>query len=307
MYVENPTGIVYASDANIYNIFDLNGNPLDNNGYKTNIYANTLLVPGDNSEDKSEYQDIYVKENKTIVFDNLTIDDLDVAKNVELVLTGTEMIVTSINTTGNANIIVEGGTAENYNQLHVLGDIDLYGKKNTFLIQDNTQVMIDGNLLVYMGQFDVAPQGSLYVAGNFHKQGSAYYYFYNQGTVEIDGNINSMALKMDTEDAIFKVGGNVKFTPQSAWTITSGTVIFDGTEQQTVAGLRAHTVLLNNNSEEGVLFTSVITVSRLFEHKENVFILYDNGMKSIFPDFDNDGLQDHLDQHPMNPDDVSNS
>ena len=65
---------------------------------------------------------------------------------------------------------------------------------------------------------------------------------------------------------------------------------------QTVSNLNAiETLVLENESNGGVVFGSAISVTELFDHNGNVFKLYNNGSGSSFVDYDGDGCQDHLD------------
>lgn len=82
---------------------------------------------------------------------------------------------------------------------------------------------------------------------------------------------------------------------------STGTIEFAGTAQQEVSLPRAYNIEISNTSNEGVVFTSKISVSNLFDHKGNAFTLYNNGTGSTFVDYDGDGLLDHLDPHPTIP------
>ena len=60
-------------------------------------------------------------------------------------------------------------------------------------------------------------------------------------------------------------------------------------------------LVLKNNSQEGVVFLSPVIVSKLFDHNSCVFILYNNGRGSSFVDYDGDGMLDHVDPYPTDP------
>lgn len=77
--------------------------------------------------------------------------------------------------------------------------------------------------------------------------------------------------------------------------ITAGEVAFNGSRLQYIYNLSAPTVILENESDAGVVFKSAISPSRLFDHKNNNFTLY---YGSVFADFDNDGLTDNTDLAP---------
>ena len=74
-----------------------------------------------------------------------------------------------------------------------------------------------------------------------------------------------------------------------------GQVIFDGILQQTVQGLNANTIIVDNLSSEGVLFLTTVSARFLFNHKGNKFSLENGG---TFVDYDGDGLKDNIDPYP---------
>ncbi len=57
--VLNPYGIKYITAATVNGVYDLNANPLDNNGYSTTVSKTTVISPG------SDYKTIVVPENNT--------------------------------------------------------------------------------------------------------------------------------------------------------------------------------------------------------------------------------------------------
>ena len=57
-------------------------------------------------------------------------------------------------------------------------------------------------------------------------------------------------------------------------------------------------MIIDNQSEEGVVFSNAINVSTLFDHKGNAFTLYNSGNGSTFNDYDGDGLKDNEDPAP---------
>ncbi len=85
--------------------------------------------------------------------------------------------------------------------------------------------------------------------------------------------------------------GGVTITPSG-----SHTIILEGTTLQNIEGINAGSFIINNT--EGVVFTSPITVTKLFNHNGHPFTLYDNGTNSTFVDYDNDGLKDNVDSYP---------
>lgn len=100
---------------------------------------------------------------------------------------------------------------------------------------------------------------------------------------------------MDKDGSVLRVSGDLSIGSA----LTAGTVIFNGTEKQTVSGLKAaSTVILENGSKDGVAFRSAIAVSRLFDHKGNAFTLLNDGQDSTFVDYDGDTMLDHIDPEP---------
>ena len=83
--------------------------------------------------------------------------------------------------------------------------------------------------------------------------------------------------------------------------IYSGTVIFAGSEKQTVSYLVAPNIIIENNSSNGVYFANPITVNTLFNHNGNNFTLYNEGIGSTFVDYDGDGKLDNVDPYPTDP------
>lgn len=92
-----------------------------------------------------------------------------------------------------------------------------------------------------------------------------------------------------------KIGGD--FTPISQEYNFGGTIIFNGTENQTVDVRYAKfsTIILENTSEEGVTFLHWFEMLGLFNHNQNHFAL-PNGCMTI--DYDGDGLNDEVDLYP---------
>ena len=90
------------------------------------------------------------------------------------------------------------------------------------------------------------------------------------------------------------------------WETGTHKTIFSGNSVQNVSFVdpednRFETLILRNNSEDGVVFNSHITVGTLFDHNRCAFTLYDNGSDSSFVDYDQDGLLDHQDEYPTIP------
>ncbi len=236
--VLNPAGIRYLSNAEIYGVYNLHGNPLDDGGYQTVLYDGASLVGG------SDYEDLTVYGNMPLncsIKGNLTIMNYQAQVTVP---TGEMHVITGDIYAGDSSrVVIEAGAT-----LVVDGNIrvDSYA---SLTIEETARLVVNGDLI----------GGSIY----------------NNGNILLKGNY--------TGSSTF--GQNSK-------------IVFDGTARQTVQQLRAATVVLKNESEEGVVFTSAMTASKLFDHNGNAFTLYNNGVGSSFVDHDGDGALDHLDDDP---------
>ena len=84
--------------------------------------------------------------------------------------------------------------------------------------------------------------------------------------------------------------------------------VFSGSRTQHITfetqSIRFCTIILNNTYGD-VVFNNRITVSNLFDHKGNGFELFENGVGSTFVDYDGDGLKDHVDPYPTDPNNMS--
>ena len=161
---------------------------------------------------------------------------------------------------------------------------------------------------------------------------------FNSGSLKVGGACTVYVITMQHEDDYLFINGD--FTVKSGYDssvsynhLSAGTVelkgnfyqkysssyvyygynetgthktILSGNEVQTVTfaayknGNKFNTLISENSSEEGIVFASPVTVSRLFNHKGNNFTLYNNGNGSSFVDFDRDGLNDNVDPDPTN-------
>lgn len=74
-----------------------------------------------------------------------------------------------------------------------------------------------------------------------------------------------------------------------------GRFILNGNQLQTISNFCASTIILRNNSVEGVIFKTAIYPSLLFDHQQNQFTLEKGGS---FVDYDGDGLLDNVDPYP---------
>ena len=178
---------------------------------------------------------------------------------------------------------------------------------NTLTIAKGVNATINGNL--YLG--DASRIGYLKNEGDLTVTGEVGLYYIsilgNYGTLKVNKHLwtsstnTSCSFTMDDPNSVLIVGGNISFNSLDHCDITDGKMILNGTEQQSVKNLKAPDVIIENSSIDGVVFNSTVSVSKLFDHKGNSFTLYNNGVDSIFPDYDGDGLLDHIDPTPTIP------
>lgn len=117
------------------------------------------------------------------------------------------------------------------------------------------------------------------------------------GSLKITGDltVDDCNLNIYNEDAKLYVGGDITFSDRNLCCITKGAVILNGTAKQTIKRLKAPTIILENESEDGVVFATSISPSTLFNHNGNRFTLKAGGS---FADYDGDGLTDNTDPAP---------
>ena len=130
----------------------------------------------------------------------------------------------------------------------------------------------------------------------------------SSGTLRNDGKLHitdelkgtgSCKIFMNLEGAELWLQSNFNMEKNTSCSnITNGSVIFNGSALQNVKNLKAATIILENESEEGVVFTTAVTSTVLFDHRQNAFTLYNNGSGSSFVDYDGDGLKDNVDPWP---------
>ena len=205
------------------------------------------------------------------------------------------------------NASLEPGLQNDYRTVVVTGQSDtsvLFGAEGVYRcdleVSSGKMTVPAGTKTVIAGNVDIGSGGDLYICGD----------------LEVMGNLtlgarNNIYLTMSEEDAVLRLGGNLTFKyadGASQCRITGGTLVLNGTSQQTVAcqlrpltKLTLSVLILENESQEGVVFTSYIRVNKLFDHRGNVFTLYDGGADSMFSDYDGDGLLDHVDPEPTVP------
>ena len=272
--IENSNGINYLTNISIYGLFDPKFNPIYFNNYVTIVNNTTKFIDG------YDYKTIRLQSNI----------NLEQSVKAKIISNG-------------YNITVNNGQ-----KAKIDGDVNLNKSKLT----------INGELVI-TGHIDISNYSSI-VNNEFTKVGSVYlqsmnynaglHSITNNGYFEITGNFESSPdtyansrtgyrIIQNASNAVFVVGGDFR---ANTWdvcdTITNGQMIFNGNYQQLARNLKAPTIILENKSETGVVFTTSISPSVLFNHNGNKFTLYNNGSGSTFVDYDGDGLKDNVDPYP---------
>ena len=246
--VINKAGIKYLTDTMLFGHYDLNGCPLDNNGFTTSMYTGATLASGD-------YKNVTVLGDITLY----------------------NSIKGDLNISGNYTLTVADGPS-----LEIEGDVAING---SLIIPFNRKLTVEGSCTVsetYYGS--IINDGIFCCTGNMIVANNLYNgYFYQKNNFESQ----------------FILGGNLT-TNNFGFTdsITQGTVILDGDKKQILQFFKAPSIIIENESTEGVVFTNSITVPGLFDHRNNVFTLYNGGEGSVFIDYDRDGIPDNLDPQP---------
>lgn len=148
--------------------------------------------------------------------------------------------------------------------------------------------------------------------------------------ITANGDLSVKYIRMTDEASLLDVTGNISITggdgttsyltngtlrfagdfttsssPYSFNTSGNHTIIADGNSKQTVkfgapsSYERFATFVIENKCDDGVVFASKISVTKLFNHNQNNFTLYNNGTGSSFPDYDGDGMKDNVDLYPL--------
>ena len=183
---------------------------------------------------------------------------------------------------------------------------DIHLDDSLTLVSENGT--IGGNIIIGAATLTIPAGSTVTVSGNISAAHNSAI-LKNDGDLTVTGNVamshagNPLqgSVVMENDTATLRIGGNLSFDSTSYSKISAGTVVFNGTQQQTVQNLRASTVISENQSEGGIVFSTPITISTLFNHKGNLFELYSNGMGSSFADYDVDGLTDDIDPKPIVP------
>lgn len=171
--VHNPNGIKYLSALYLYGCYTLNGNPLDNNGYKTYCYT------GASFGDDSDYKNLCVPGKfylKTSIKGNLTTttdSNLIISKGAEVTITGNVSIGARANFTNNGKCTIDGklyisgdGTSDSFKnsgELTLLQDAELGAVRWISIFSNTGTIKAHKNLTIFLS--DNTIDGIVILAG----------------------------------------------------------------------------------------------------------------------------------------------
>ncbi len=182
-------------------------------------------------------------------------------------------------------------------------DIDKSVDCDNLLISKNTNIMnginvhVRNDLLVDYS-FSINNYGSVTVENDiilnhknvkddFYKKTTSYNDF---GKTDVKGNLSTRLYAQYSgvsDDAELRAYGLVGKVNSE-----KGDVYLVGDEKQSTYG-KFSTLIVQN--ENGVNFTGIVEVNKLFNHNQNPFLLVSDGK---FVDFDKDGMKDNVDEYP---------
>ena len=174
--------------------------------------------------------------------------------------------------------------------------------KATLTIAEKTRLFVSGNLEVrYWGI--VKNYGESEIIGdlllrNDDTPGYADTKFYNYNQTSVFGDIicgTNSYIFMENKHSVLSVKGDINLVSNRYGKVSSGTTILLGDEKQSITNYDCPTFIIENESEEGVVFETKISPSVLFNHNGNKFTLKSGG---TFIDYDGDGLKDDVDPMP---------
>ena len=146
-------------------------------------------------------------------------------------------------------------------------------------------MFVDGDVRCYNSNSGIKNYGQLIITGELRLDA-----YTDQWWKSYYGSVT-----MSNKESSLIVGGNINLYASNCMKITNGNLILNGNQKQEISNLSTPFVILENESEEGVVFKTAISVSVLFNHKQNHFTLEKGGS---FVDYDGDGLLDNVDLYP---------
>lgn len=293
-------------------IVEVKGNVTGYDAYGT---QNTLILSGDKP------QTISADDLQNVYFLNTSEEGITLEKDVKIHgeyhspikavnLNGHK---TTVNPNGLASnsyygtVYFDQNVGENIIDKNVIVNANIIINYKKLTIEENTDVTINGSLTkIYTGSgsaYGLNINGRLNVIDSFicndcaHRvhMGNEDSYLY----VEDDLKLNNGQQSIWTFDSkgIVEVQGNVTGYCVST-TNSTNTLILTGHQEQNVSGTVFNSIINENTSDEGIVFTSTVKVNTLFNHNGKPFTLYNNGSGSTFVDYDGDGMKDNVDPEP---------
>ena len=261
--------ITFAKGSN------LSGGEIDLNGHK-------IVVKGDLKITGMKVQlnkgSLTVNNNIELTAGTLILDKKALVLKGTLIQSGGTLDLNGATLTLNGNFYQSGGAIQiGKGQLIVNGDYHLqkqradgsytYGSGRLSMINSEDKVVVTGDFIVDSSTRSSLSQGILEVRGNFtqkssYRYGTTNFYSYQRHLVLLSGNKKQLVSFEDPKASLFQE------------------------------------LKLANTSASGVVFSSAIKVTTLFNHQRLKFIL-SNEKKSSFNDYDSDGVKDHKDAYPL--------
>ena len=198
------------------------------------------------------------------------------------------------------------------NQISLTHDItaDFYGAEHGgLIIPVNTEVAIHGDVVLSKGK--IFNNGKCQIFGSVSSSGYDGIII-NDGNLVIFGNLCLLAdgngyhakIVMSKQDSSLLLGGDLSLSsPNSTSSISAGQIILIGNRKQTIANqlnsqLVIPSLVIENDSEDGIVFECPLYSGYLFNHKQKKFALFNDGVGSSFVDYDGDGMKDNIDPYP---------
>ena len=270
--IDNPYSIKYLTNSYVYGLYNTNGRELVTNGYLTYINNSTRFVEG------YDYKKVQLQSNINL---NQSVKGTVVANGY------------SINVPVGSVGKIDGDVYVSGAQVTVNGDLTVTGKVD---ISNKASLVNNGNsrlgsvflqsMNYYAGCNSITNNATMTIVDKFESSGDRY------------ANTRSgYRIIQSKSKAILYISGDfLANTWDVCETVTGGTFCFNGLSKQTVKNLIAQTIVIDNKSSAGVVFTTSISPSVLFNHKGNKFTLSGGGS---FVDYDGDGLKDNVDNDPV--------
>lgn len=266
--------IKYLSDIYVYGNYNLNGNPLDNNGKYTRLYDGATLSDGSN------YKDVYIDSDFTLR-SNLPCDKVVICETFNVVdgvydISGDLYITPRSAYHPQFNVTINKDAS-----LKICGLLKISG--NSCL--NNEGYMEVAQLSIHEGILNILKDGKFVVNGDIDVEGYSSSYggtnghIYNSGILETHSlDVNNLGNYHQTEtEAQLILSGNVYFYQGTSCDISAGTIIFNGTEQQTLNGVTAYNIEVLNPS--GIKYASAITLYG--NYNLNGYTLDNNGYSTV--------------------------